>query len=34
MNLDLNEITFVIVSYKAEKVIYNCLDCYPKVPKK
>ena len=34
MNLDLNEITFVIVSYKAEKVIYNCLDSLPKSSKK
>ena len=34
MNLDLNEITFVIVSYKAEKVIYNCLDSLPKTSKK
>ena len=34
MNLDLNEITFVIVSYKADKVIYNCLDSLPKSSKK
>ena len=34
MNLDLNEITFVIVSYKAEKVIYNCLNSLPKSSKK
>ena len=26
MNLDLKEITFIIVSYKAKKIIYNCFN--------
>ena len=34
MNLDLNEITFIIVSYKAKQVIYNCINSLPKFSKK
>ena len=34
MNLDLKEITFIIVSYKAKKVIYNCINSLPKFSKK
>jgi len=34
MNLDLNEITFIIVSYKAKQVIYNCISSLPKFSKK
>ena len=33
MNLDLKEITFVIVSYKASKVIFNCINSLPKFSK-
>jgi len=33
MNLDLDEITFVIVSYKANKVIYNCINSLPRSSK-
>ena len=33
MNLDLKEITFVIVSYKSKKVIFNCIDSLPKLSK-
>ena len=33
MNLDLKEITFVIVSYKSKKVIFNCIDSLPKFSK-
>ena len=33
MNLDLKEITFVIVSYKAKKVIFNCINSLPKFSK-
>ena len=34
MNLDLKEITFIIVSYKAKKIIYNCINSLPKLSKK
>jgi len=34
MNLDLKEITFIIVSYKAKKIIYNCINSLPKFSKK
>ncbi len=34
MKLNPNEITFIIVSYKANKVIYNCIDSLPKFSKK
>ena len=30
MNLDLNEITFIIVSFKSRKVIFNCIDSLPR----
>ena len=30
MNLNLNEITFVIVSYKANKIIHKCINSLPK----
>jgi len=30
MNLNLKNITFIIVSFKSEKVIYNCLNSLPK----
>ena len=33
MILDLKEITFVIVSYKAKKVIFNCINSLPKFSK-
>ena len=33
MNLDLKEITFVIVSYKAKKVIFDCINSLPKFSK-
>ena len=33
MNLDLKEITFVIVSYKSKKVIFNCINSLPKLSK-
>ena len=33
MNLDLKEITFVIVSYKSKKVIFNCINSLPKFSK-
>ena len=33
MNLNLNEITFVIVSYNANKVINNCINSLPKFSK-
>ena len=33
MNLNLKEITFIIVSYKAKKVIYNCINSLPKFSK-
>tara|TARA_A100001035_G_scaffold229390_1_gene191044 strand:- start:285 stop:1145 length:861 start_codon:yes stop_codon:yes gene_type:complete len=29
MNLDLKDITFIIVSYKSKKVIFNCIDSLP-----
>ena len=29
MNLNLNNVTFIIVSFKSEKVIYDCLDSLP-----
>ena len=34
MNLDLKEITFIIVTYKAKKIIYNCINSLPKFSKK
>ena len=30
MNLESNEITFVIVSFKSEKIIFNCINSLPK----
>ena len=30
MDLNLNNITFIIVTYKSNKVIYNCIDSLPK----
>ena len=33
MNIDLNDITFIIVSYKSKKVIYNCINSLPKPSK-
>ncbi len=30
MNIDFKEITFIIVCYKAKKVIYNCINSLPK----
>ena len=33
MKLELKEITFIIVSYKANKVIYNCINSLPKFSK-
>tara|TARA_B100002052_G_scaffold298469_1_gene332040 strand:- start:513 stop:1373 length:861 start_codon:yes stop_codon:yes gene_type:complete len=33
MNLNLNEITFIIVTYKAKQVIYNCINSLPKFSK-
>ena len=33
MNLDLNEITFIIVSFKAKKIIFNCINSLPKLSK-
>ena len=34
MKLNLNDITFIIVTYQSEKVVYNCLDSLPKNSKK
>ena len=34
MKLDLNDITFIIVTYQSENIIKNCLDSLPKVSKK
>ena len=34
MKLDLNNITFIIVTYQSENIIKNCLDSLPKVSKK
>ena len=34
MELNINNITFIIVCYKSENVIYNCLDSLPKSSKK
>ena len=34
MDLEINNITFIIVCYKSEKVIYKCLDSLPKYSKK
>ena len=34
MDLNLKNITFIIVSFKSEKVIYNCLDSIPNVSNK
>ncbi len=34
MKLNFNEITFIIVSYKSENIIQNCLDSLPKDSKK
>ena len=33
MKLELKEITFIIVSYKANKVIYNCINSLPRSSK-
>ena len=33
MKLDFKEITFIIVSYKANKIIYNCINSLPKFSK-
>ncbi len=33
MNLNLKELTFIIVSYKSKKVIYNCINSLPKFSK-
>ena len=33
MNIDLNDITFIIVSYKSKKVIYNCINSLPQFSK-
>ena len=33
MNIDLNDITFIIVSYKSKKVIYNCINSLPRFSK-
>ncbi len=33
MNIDLNDITFIIVSYKSNKVIYNCINSLPQSSK-
>ena len=34
MNLNLDNITFIIVCFKSDKVIYKCMDSLPKVSKK
>ncbi len=34
MKLNLDDITFIIVTYQSEKVVYNCLDSLPKNSKK
>ena len=34
MKLDLNDITFVIVTYQSENIVKNCLDSLPKDSKK
>ena len=34
MDLNLKNITFIIVCFRSEKVIYNCLDSLPKNSKK
>ena len=34
MNLNLNEITFVIVTYKSESIIQDCLNTLPSESKK
>ena len=34
MKLDLNDITFIIVTYQSENIVKNCLDSLPKVSKK
>ena len=34
MEINLNNITFIIVSFKSENVIYNCIDSLPKQSKK
>ncbi len=34
MKLDLNNITFIIVSFKSENVIHSCLNSLPKISKK
>ena len=34
MEIDLNNITFIIVSFKSENVIYKCIDSLPKQSKK
>ena len=34
MELNINNITFIIVCYKSENVIYNCLNSLPKSSKK
>ena len=34
MKINLNDITFIIVTYKSENIIRNCLDSLPKVSKK
>ncbi len=34
MKLNLNDITFIIVSYQSENIIQNCLDTLPKETKK
>ena len=34
MDLNLNNITFIIVCFRSNKVIYNCIDSLPKGSKK
>ena len=34
MKLDLNDITFIIVTYQSENIVKNCLDSLPKDSKK
>ena len=34
MNLNLQDITFIIVTYQSENIINNCLKSLPKVSKK
>ena len=34
MNLNLQDITFIIVTYQSENIIHNCLESLPKVSKK